>query len=244
MNMNAASLFSRVILSERTVQIKLLGDSITHGVGGTGFAQNGEPIVEGFARNPDGFCWAKRFKEYMQEHFDCRVINNGCTGTTIEFVLEHFDTLVDASDDIVICTIGTNNRHQYYSQGPKWDVQSHKQTIYRNILALHKKFRDAGKQVIFMANIPAAASNEQDAPGEDGYWRLIHMNDIHDLYVKASFACDFPLIPMYTLFQEYCELRGIPLDSLLADGLHPNDAGYEVMFRLILKELGIARAVE
>ena len=95
-----------------------------------------------------------------------------------------------------------------------------------------------------MANIPAAASNEQDAPGEDGYWRLIHMNDIHDLYVKASFACDFPLIPMYTLFQEYCELRGIPLDSLLADGLHPNDAGYEVMFRLILKELGIARAVE
>ena len=54
MNTEAARIFSSLILSEKTVRIKLLGDSITHGVGGTGFAQDGEPITQGYARNPEG----------------------------------------------------------------------------------------------------------------------------------------------------------------------------------------------
>ena len=105
MNREAAKIFSKVILSDRTIHIKLLGDSITHGVGGTGFEQTGEPIVPGWSRNPDGYCWAKQFKEYMEAQFNCTVTNNACTGTKIEFILANFDTLVDAEDDIIICTI-------------------------------------------------------------------------------------------------------------------------------------------
>ena len=33
--------------------------------------------------------------------------------------------------------------------------------------------------------------------------------------------------------------NGLELDSLLADGLHPNDEGYRVMFKLIIDELGV-----
>ena len=54
MNLQASKLISRVILSDHTVRIKLLGDSITHGVGGTGFAQDGGLIAEGFRRNTNG----------------------------------------------------------------------------------------------------------------------------------------------------------------------------------------------
>ncbi|MBQ3100380.1 MAG: hypothetical protein IJC50_05245, partial [Clostridia bacterium] len=57
------------VLSKGNIRIKLLGDSITHGLGGVGFEQDGEPIVEGFARNPNGYCWAKLFKDYMQEKY-------------------------------------------------------------------------------------------------------------------------------------------------------------------------------
>ena len=69
------------------------------------------------------------------------------------------------------------------------------------------------------------------------------MNDVHDLYVKASIECGFPLIRLYTLFMKYCEQRDIVIDSLLADGLHPNDAGYDVMFKLIMDEIGFARKI-
>ena len=115
----AAKVFSKVVLSDKKVKIKLLGDSITHGVGGTGFAQSGEPIVAGFARNSDGFCWAKLFKDYMEKQYNCEVVNNACTGRDIQFISHYFDQLVDKDDDIVICTIGTNNRQQYFRTGER-----------------------------------------------------------------------------------------------------------------------------
>ena len=91
MNQAVAKIFSQVVLSERTINIKLLGDSITHGAGGTGFEQNGELIVDGFSRNPDGYCWAKLFKGYMESQFDCAVTNNGCCGVKIEFIIDNFE---------------------------------------------------------------------------------------------------------------------------------------------------------
>lgn len=54
MKKDVLKVINKVILAEKTVNIKLLGDSITHGEGGTGFKQNGEPIVDGFCRNKDG----------------------------------------------------------------------------------------------------------------------------------------------------------------------------------------------
>lgn len=244
MNTQVAEIFSRAILSEKKVRIKLLGDSITHGVGGSGFAQNGERINEKFARNPDGFCWAKLFKEHMESRFNCEVINNGCTGTSIQYVIEHFGELVDGEDDIVICTIGTNDRHQYLKDTPMRDRRGQMERFYGHLKLLHQTFKDAGKTVIFMANIPASAQNERDClTCEKPYLRLFHMNDLCDMYTKASFELGFPLIRLYPLFLTYCETHGITVDSLLADGLHPNDKGYEVMFRLITEELGVARGV-
>ena len=241
MNTEAARVFSRLILPDRTVRVKLLGDSITHGVGGTGFDQNGEPITAGFARNPDGFCWANLFRDELEARYDCRVVNNACTGTNIEFVLEHFDGLVEAEDDIVFCTIGTNNRHQYFANGPKTSKREHMERFYRNILALNDRLRKSGKDFVLCANIPASAQNELDGPD---FWRIFHMNDVHDMYMKASLICGFPFVSMYEAFSDYCVSSGTKLDSLLADGLHPNDEGYRVMFSLLMKELGLARPVQ
>lgn len=241
MNTLVKKTFEKAITSPKTVKIKLLGDSITHGVGGTGFQQNGAHIVGDFYRNPDGYCWAKLFKEHMEQHYNCTVTNNGCTGTNIQFTIEHFDQLVDADDDLIICTIGTNNRAQSMTDLPKHTKQEHMDMVYSNILKLYALFQKAGKDVIFVANIPASAANEQDGVNQDGtgYWRIIHMDDINALYTKAAEECGFPLISMYSAFLAYCEGNGIQFDSLLADGLHPNDEGFAVMFRLLLEELGI-----
>ena len=70
------------------------------------------------------------------------------------------------------------------------------------------------------------------------------MCDVNDLYLKASFEYGFPFISMYNAFMNYCEMKNITVDSLLKDGLHPNDEGYDVMFKLIMDEIGIARKVQ
>jgi len=240
MNIEVSKIFSKVILSDKKVRIKLLGDSITHGVGGTGYKQSGEKIVTNFARNPDGYCWAKQFKEHMEAQYNCEVVNNGCSGTNIQFIIEKFDFLVDPEDDIILCTIGTNNRHQYFQSGEKKSKQEYMEAFYNNIKALYEKFKIAGKDVIFCANIPASANNEKDG---ENYWRIFHMCDVSDLYLKASIECGFPFISMYNAFLNYCEMKNIPLDSLLKDGLHPNDEGYDVMFKLIMDEIGLARKI-
>ncbi len=130
------------------MRIKLLGDSITHREGGTGFKQSGEPIVENFRRNPDGYCRAKLFREYMETQYDCVVINNACTGTNTRFILRNFDALVDAEDDIVICVIGTNNRHQNFSDGPRRTRAEHAKLFYDSVVRLHERFVAMGKDVI------------------------------------------------------------------------------------------------
>lgn len=236
----AADLFSRLIGSEKTVHVKLLGDSITHGVGGTGFQQNGEPITEGYARNPDGFCWARLLREELESRYNCTVTNNACTGTRIEFILDRFDELVSPDDDLVLCTIGTNNRHQYCNEQPRCTAEEYKDRFYANILKLNERFRQAGITPVFVANIPAAPSNEQDGPD---YVRLFHMWDVADLYRKAQTECGFALIDLYQAFLDDCDARNVPFTSLLADGLHPNDEGYRVIYRLLMRELGLHRSI-
>lgn len=236
MHTGAAEIFHSHFVSGRHFRVKLLGDSITHGVGGTGFAQDGAKITDGFARNPNGFCYANLFREYMEAHCSCTVVNNACTGTNIEFTIAHFSELVDKEDDIVLCCIGTNNRHQYFCNAPKHTKEEHCSAFYENILQLNRLFEEAGKTVIFIANIPASEANEQD--GGD-YWRIFHMCDVNDLYQRASDACGFPLISFYDAFLTYCKERNIPYETLLADGLHPNDDGYRVMFTLLLEAIGI-----
>ncbi len=240
MNYEVAKIFSKLILSDKKVRIKLLGDSITHGVGGSGWEQNGEKIVEDFARSPNSYCWANLMRDYLEGKFNCMVVNNGCTGTKIEFILDNFDTLVDSDDDIIICTIGTNNRHQYFNEGEKRSAKEHAEDFYENIKRLDKKLKETGKEYIFVANIPASAENENR--GTD-FWRLIHMNDIRDLYTKAHFEMGFAFVDLYTLFLSYCDNKEIDFNTLLCDGLHPNDRGYEIMFKLLLREFGIGESI-
>ena len=239
MNTQAAKLFSKIILSDKPVRIKLLGDSITHGYGGTGYAQDGEKIVGDFRRSVHGYCWASLMAAHLTERYGCQVINNGCSGISTAYISAHFDELVDRDDDIVICTIGTNDRSMYHKDGPRPTREEKLHQVYRDMSTLADNFQKTGKPVIFVANIPAV--DEADGIHNNmPYWRLLHMNDIHDLWVKLCCERDLPLIDLYTAMTDYCETHGVALSDLLSDGLHPNDRGYAVMFRLLMKELGIA----
>lgn len=231
-----ANLLNECKNSEKPFRIKLLGDSITHGVGGSGFCQNGKPIVSNFSRNPDGFCWAKLFKEYIEEKYNCVVENNACTGTNIEFVIRNIDILVDADDDFIICTIGTNNRHQYKNTGKKREREDIGTEFYGNVLKLNEMLSERDKKFVLIANIPASSQNEQDA---SDYWRVLHMDDINAIYKHAQNKAKFNFISMYELFTEYLMENGEALNSLLKDGLHPNDEGYRVMFGIIKNALGV-----
>lgn len=234
---NAYEVFNEILNSKPNVRIKLLGDSITHGMGGTGFERNGRTFIEGFAKNPNGYCWANMFKRYMQEKFGSEVVNYGCSGTDIEFIVKNFDILVEKADDLIICTIGTNNRHFWFRDGAKPTREAFGRQFYENILKIYNMVKVVNKEIIFMANIPASDAREQSG---ENFWQILHMDDINAIYKAASEKMGFPMISMYDLFTEYCKVNAVTVDSLLKDGLHPNDRGYKVMYDLLIKELRIS----
>ena len=227
----------KVLSSKEHIRIKLLGDSITHGLGGVGFEQDGGAIVEGFARNPNGYCWANLFTKFMKEKYGAEVVNNACTGTDIQFIIKHFDALVDEEDDLIICAIGTNNRNYYHGQ---WDHtptrEEYGTAFYNYIFELNDMLKKANKEVIFIANTPVRPHREEDGPT---WIMLLHMDDINAIYKKASEKAGFPLISLYERFIEYCEKNNVDPDPLYWDGGHPSDLGYDLIFKLLVTELNI-----
>ena len=60
--------------------------------------------------------------------------------------------------------------------------------------------------------------------------------------VASKFNMEY--ISLFKRILEYCDYKTIDFSALLSDGLHPNDDGYEVMYKFILKSLGLALKVE
>lgn len=71
-------IFYKLVNATDKLNVKLIGDSITHGVGGTGFtndAEHGEHIVGDQYVNTNGHCWANSLKDYLEEKFNCTCNN-------------------------------------------------------------------------------------------------------------------------------------------------------------------------
>ena len=219
-------LFERVLKNRPNPKIKLLGDSITHGVGGSGWEQVGNLIVEGWNESPNGYSWANLFRDYMKEKYGAVVVNKACTGSKAEFVMKHFSTLVESDDDLIVCTIGTNNRHKYFKDGDKPERDAFFEEFCQTLKKMYGMFRETGIPTVFIANIPASEENEKD--GKD-YWRILHMCDINKGYQKLAEECDATVLSLYDLFTDYCRANRLTVNELLSDGLHPNDAGHEII---------------
>ena len=236
MDRNIADMFDSVLKNKKSPKIKLLGDSITHGVGGTGWDQVGNVIVEGWAESPYGYCWANLFRDHMKEKYGATVVNKACTGTTVDFVMKNFSALVDDDDDLIVCTIGTNNRHVYFSKGEKPQKEEFLRDLYEKIKKMYAMFSERGIPTVFVANIPASEQNEKD--GED-FWRILRMSDINNSYKKLAQEYGANVLSMYDLFSNYCRENNFTIDEFLCDGLHPNDKGYRVMFELLVDAFGV-----
>lgn len=235
-------------------RICLLGDSITQGMGSSGFQQY-DAVIDGQTynvrgngpNNPnatsdykigeylwtsggrrwyealDGNGWAQLFKNYMNEKFKIIVRNFGMSGINsgdLKYFINNFmDTAYNF--DCIVLMIGTNDR-QY----------DNLEAFYTNINDTIKTIKNYGKDLIIMACIPASIANEKTF--------RVHMEDVHNALRNISCENKIPFISVYNLFIDYCSNKGIKIDTLLSDGLHPNNEGYKVMFQLISNAMGIA----
>lgn len=189
-----------------TTNIKLLGDSITAGVGSTDRATKS---------------WGGLLKSFLESKFNCAVTNKGISGATSQKLVDEISTLIDDSDNIVILMIGTNNRDGVTLFN---NLYSHYEYIANYCVERNIKF-------IPMACIPATLADEST--------RNKHMEDINHIISAFAYDYGYELINLYEEFYRYADAKGIEIDELISDNLHPNDDGYYVMFRIICDKLGV-----
>lgn len=234
--------------------IMLIGDSITQGYGSTGFVIY-DTVIDGVTysvrgNGPDypeagpdyqvgtylyttdrriwyealsGDGWAQKLKAYYESKFNCEVLNYGMSGIDSSDVSAfRTNLIINSNADIVVIMIGTNDRGNTTLD-----------TFFNRLYKTGRLIIQSGKKLILMAPIPASVSNESS------FTR--HIEDYEHVLYKIAKLLNCKFISMYELFMDYCDLRGITIDSLLGDGLHPSDEGYDVMFKLITKELGLNR---
>ncbi|MGF2618689.1 SGNH/GDSL hydrolase family protein [Bacillus cereus] len=133
---------------------------------------------------------------------------------------------VEADDDFILLQLGTNDRQR--------DPYGYTQEHQRNFI---NYARGQGKKVIMMASIPAPTASETS------YSYAWHMEDINNKLVALAHEMQVPFINNYHFMIDYLMYTEKDLNSLLADGLHPNDVGYELMFKNLMKHLGFGYKV-
>lgn len=232
------SVIKSAINSETPLNIKLIGDSIVSGQGGSGFDNTenggGDYILHVYDRdfysNVKGFCWANMLKDYLYKKFKWNVKNYGVSGIASSTIntTEYLNALVKDDDDIIILSVGSNDR-----------IWGTPQEFYKRLESLYNNLSKFNKPIILISSMPSSVKKETDGK------YTFHAEDIDNMYMKLSLNKNIEYISMFKEMKTYCNLKNITVESLLSDdGLHPNDNGYEVMFNLICDNLGIASPID
>ena len=202
-------------------KIKIIGDSITAGYGGTGYNCDGQVIYGNYRVNASGHCWANSIKQYLESTFSCTVSNFGITGINSIEMVNHLSDLIKSDDDIIICMIGTNNRL----------LTDGNTQLKKDLITIYNYVKNINKEIIFMSSIPATI--------EDDKTRYLEMKDIDNVFMITCSELNIEYISLYKLFIEYLENKDFILSEVLSDTVHPNDIGYDIMYYLVLRGMGL-----
>ena len=231
---SAASVMSKLILPNKPFTVKLIGDSITQGVGSSDYDASGDVIISdnptAWSRNVGAKAWAAMFEARVAND-NISVINNGVRGCSTHQILYYWNQLIDGMEDIVICMLGTNNR----TTADNATFSYTKQSFYDELQKIKNTLEANGSDVIFMSAPPASASNESQSGIH------FHMNDVDDVIAKFAADNNMEYLSLYKKTLDYMEKTGATLDDLLDDGLHPNDRLHKLMYGWIVEGIGLNR---
>ena len=252
MTSNSSLSASRARLEAGGIQIKFFGDSITHGMGSRGFVAyerstpdgdfrirgNGPDAPEAKEENyvvgtllgktdnrlwytaPVSQGWCNLLGAHITQKFACRVSNCGMSGIASSHLEELCLPLVEAEDDLVFLMIGTNDR----AQNP---IEQYKE----NTSAFVRFLLSQGKQVVLLAPPPASKANEDLYP--------YSTKEVSETVEEIAKELSLPFLSIHGFLCSLCRERGVTIDSLLVDGLHPNDEGHRLIAEHMIRMLEI-----
>lgn len=227
---DALTEFMKYIETNDDVRITLIGDSITVGVGSEGHVETvgGRVVYEDagktyYEADDSGDSWANGLKRYFSEHYEhVEVINNGISGMTTKYALNHKEGWIGHDLDVVIVQLGTNDR---------WACSS-VQEFEKYYVELLNYIDAESNRMIVLAPPPTL---NDDSPDYN-----FGMDDVNQVVLRVARENGYVVFSQYDAIDAYAKENGVPLEELLQkDGTHPQDAGYQVMYLQLYEFLGL-----
>lgn len=201
----------------------------------------GASITQGFWDSQGG--WVNRLRKYydglalkdlkLQDNYPT-IFNLGISGNKVEDLLARFDgeasarLRADTKNGAIIFSIGTNNA---YTEGEeKWSGPGSYRSNLEELVQKAKKYTD---KIMFVGLPPC--EEDKTTPV---FWRdITYTNDrilaVDKIMREVAANHSFPQVATFEPLRDEME-KG---KQLFADGLHPNNDGHELIFRLVQPEL-------
>lgn len=220
--------FNQRIQSGEPIKVKIIGDSITAGDGADGFVvptdapiiftDTNNTIYREASYNTDS--WANLFRKYILSlNPSNKFYNWGIGGRFARWWNDRRQFVTD--EDIVFVMLGTNDRVNSLS------LEDFKSVYTSYLLYL----RSVSNYVVVMAPNPISSSLESSS------YKFTQADAVRVIKEICS-DHNFPLISHYDSFFLYSKYNSA-FDKLLADGIHPNNDGYQLYWEKIQDALSI-----
>ena len=220
--------FSFVFLSATPLIAKevivAIGDSITQA--DTHWTVNGH-------RNTIQGGWVTRLGNLLEKDFpgEYEVINKGINGDTAPGVLQRLDRdVILLQPDIVIIAIGTNDIFARLSADPSSTPDTYQSTISRIFNKLKRNLSDTTAFALGMTTSLRKYAHIRFGnflPQQDDMQAVF--NDYNNILRKLTKDYKYSYVDLPSQWPEDIEESW----KFCADGIHPNDAGYDLVAAII-----------
>ena len=167
--------------------------------------------------------WVARLRKYIETNdYDYSIYNLGVSGATTNDILKRFDVETEARrPEIIIFAIGVNDSAYLKSEKDNWvPIKDFKE----NLKILNKKANTFTKNVVFVGLTQVDESKTLPIPWEENiFYKNEEVKKYNQTIKDLCEKNDLLFIETYDLLDK----------DDLEDGLHPNSAGHEKMFKRV-----------
>lgn len=202
--------------------VGFIGDSVVEGVGSSDWSLSGEAFTcaQGeYKANVGVDCWAGKLGKFLQDNYpNTTCYNHGVGGMEVYEVGESFDddNYIKEGTKFVFIGCGLNTRALSM---PQYNIDTGTKNVVNRLTA-------KGINFVFLTPNPVTSEPYKYKTGQ-----------IVQLMRQAFNKYQAPYIDIYGAFKRYVEEKGEELSTYLADGTHPNDKGYKLIYDIIMENM-------
>ncbi|HSX18479.1 MAG TPA: GDSL-type esterase/lipase family protein [Candidatus Saccharimonadales bacterium] len=199
----------------------------------------GDSITQGFWDTEGG--WVARLRKYydtrqiedLRNREEPTIFNLGISGGTSETILARFDNETKARKNregmVIIVSTGLNDS---YREGPD-RYKSTPESYRHNLVLLASKAKTYSNKILFVGLVTGDETQTMPVFWRDIYYANERIEEFENIMQKVASENGVSFVPVFQEFKKHLDAG----EDLLADGLHPNNEGHELIFQLVRPEL-------